>query len=429
MTFEVHVVRMSGEMLTVSADSSWLVIDLHDKVEQMLFPQGAGLTSQPFGLFTIAGDMLLERQPLDRTLCEPFLTLVVDRSLFWRKHWRAMTPIWLQKATRFVMEKRDFLMLANEGCLVRFEHQDSIGDAGLWGWWSKVKPAPDKLYSPCKSCNGVGKLRCFWLVGNGVRCCDACRGTGLCFLNQDLIRRQLRTPCRQPCTWQFCSYCRNPWRSHDTEGDTDWQIDRRGSRKSLPVRQQLQMMFSQLQDQSIEQSNLVVEPHDIEKLIWLRRKRREELFTNLDSLGASSQKQAYLLRKAVHKVNLQIRRNRKRKTDKGVRRKTQRWGRGKAGKGWTNDDLEMEFHSGRHAADEAGKQIHSVGFELRLSETRLKNAPHHKFGSTLDRDEDNFGYGMHMESTSSYSRKAFKNCRSGKYREWSNGDLFVRPRG
>merc|ERR1712066_475079 len=122
--------------------------------------------------------------------------------------------------------------------------------------------------------------------------------------------------------------------------------------------------------------------------MWMRRKRREDLLRNFDST-ADTPRQAYLLRKAVHSVNLQIRRNRKRKTDKGVRRKTQRWGRGKAGKGWTRDDLEFEFHSRRHAADEAGKQIHSVDFELRLSETRLKNVSQRKFGSDLDLDEDN----------------------------------------
>merc|ERR1712066_530263 len=94
--------------------------------------------------------------------------------------------------------------------------------------------------------------------------------------------------------------------------------------------------------------------------MWMRRKRREDLLRNFDST-ADTPRQAYLLRKAVHSVNLQIRRNRKRKTDKGVRRKTQRWGRGKAGKGWTADDLDLEYDLHCDFGNASTKQQHGRG--------------------------------------------------------------------
>jgi hypothetical protein len=75
-----------------------------------------------------------------------------------------------------------------------------------------------------------------------------------------------------------------------------------------------------------------------------------------------------------------------------LRRKTQRWGRGKAGKGWIEDDLEMEFHSNRNVTDETGKQGRAVGFESRSQETMLrKKVPLFKPESFLDL---HLGYGM-----------------------------------
>mmetsp|Transcript_63904 Transcript_63904/g.99565 ORF Transcript_63904/g.99565 Transcript_63904/m.99565 type:complete len:419 (+) Transcript_63904:44-1300(+) len=388
MSFLVHITRMSGDVLTISAHSSWLVADLYDAVQQMLFPPSVCLENQPFGLFTFAGTMLSEREPLERKLCKPFLTIVIGGSMRWRKHWLLVTPLWLQRATQFVMKNRDFRLLTNDSCTQRVRVKDNRGDAGSWGWWSKINSTEDKLRSFCASCKGVGKVATYVF---GTRCCDSCRGTGHCYIDNKQKRR-LRLPCKGPCSYPFCNHCRSQCKCPDQNQCAEWEIDRRGSRKSLPVRQQLQMMFSDLQHQSIQQSNLINESQAIEKLIWLRRKRREELFTNLNSLEDSSPKQAYLLRKAVHRVNLQIRRNRKRKTDKGLRRKTQRWGRGKAGKGWIEDDLEMEFHSNRNVTDETGKQGRAVGFESRSQETMLrKKVPLFKPESFLDL---HLGYGM-----------------------------------
>jgi hypothetical protein len=144
---------MSGDVLTISAHSSWLVADLYDAVQQMLFPPSVCLENQPFGLFTFAGTMLSEREPLERKLCKPFLTIVIGGSMRWRKHWLLVTPLWLQRATQFVMKNKDFRLLTNDSCTQRVRVKDNRGDAGSWGWWSKINSTEDKLRSFCASCS------------------------------------------------------------------------------------------------------------------------------------------------------------------------------------------------------------------------------------------------------------------------------------